>query len=407
MNTFSVDSKPEVTPSVGDIQATEAAHTSGVYTKRSVTIVRGQGAHVWDAEGREYIDCVGGQGAANVGHANPAVARAIAEQATRLISCPEMFYNDQRAALEEKLCALTGMPRVFLCNSGTEAVEAAIKFARLVTGRKDIVAAMRGFHGRTLGALSATWEKKYRAPFEPLVSGFYHIPYNDAAALQAAVSQNTAALILEVIQGEGGVIPADPEFLQVAQQACKANGALLILDEVQTGLGRTGRMFAFEHAGLQPDLLCLAKSLAGGLPMGATLLGAGLPALPAHVHGSTFGGNPLACAAALATLAFIEHEQLPERADEIGAWFKSQLAEIASPLVRDVRGRGLMVGLELKVKVGPYLQALMERGVLALSAGLTVIRFLPPLVIERNDLAKVVEAVTEVLVTGAGQGGVQ
>lgn len=400
MNAAAIDPDVNVKLPADPAQASEAAHTSGVYTKRPVTIVRGQGAHVWDTEGREYVDCVGGQGAANVGHANPAVASAIAEQAARLISCPEMFYNDRRAALETKLCDLAGMPRVFLCNSGTEAVEAAIKFARLVTGRTEIVAAMRGFHGRTLGALSATWEKKYRGPFEPLVPGFRHIPYNDTAALQAAISQSTAAVILEVVQGEGGVTPGEPEFLHTAEQACRAAGALLILDEVQTGLGRTGRMFAFQHIGLQPDLVCLAKSLAGGLPMGATLLGPSLPALPAHVHGSTFGGNPLACAAALAALEFIETERLPERAAENGAWFKSQLAEIASPLIRDVRGCGLMVGVELKVKVGPYLQALMEHGVLALPAGLTVIRFLPPLVITYEDLARVVEVVREALAPG-------
>ena len=203
-----------------NIQAIENAHESGVYAKRQVVIVRGAGAKLWDAEGNEYIDCVGGQGAANLGHANPAVAAAIAAQAQTLISCPELFYNDKRAALLEKLTALTGMPRAFLCNSGTEAVELALKFARLRTGRSEVVAAMRGFHGRTMGALSATWEKKYRGPFEPLVPGFKHIPYNDLAALQGAVSDQTAAVILEVVQGEGGVNPGTPEFLLGAQEVC-------------------------------------------------------------------------------------------------------------------------------------------------------------------------------------------
>ncbi len=376
---------------------TENQHTSGLYSKRPVAIVRGQGARLWDSDGREYIDCVGGQGAANLGHCNPAVAAAIARQAQTLISCPEMFYNDQRAELEAKLCAITHMPRVFLCNSGAEANEAAIKFARLSTGRTGMVATMRGFHGRTMGALSATWEKKYRQPFEPLVPGVTHVPYNDLAALEAAVTDQTAAVLLEVVQGEGGVNPGTPEFLLGAQELCRARGALLIIDEVQTGFGRTGRMFAHQHYGLQPDLLNLAKSIAGGLPMGATLIGERVGELPAQTHGSTFGGNPLACAASLAAIGYLEEHDLPARAAELGAWFKAALAEIQSPLVREVRGLGLMVGMELKQKVTPYLQALMAEGVMALPAGLTVMRFLPPLVIEKDDLVKVVETVRKIL----------
>lgn len=379
------------------IQAIEDRHTTGVYTKRPAVMVRGQGAHLWDADGREYIDCVGGQGAANLGHANPVVAQAIAEQANRLISCPEMFYNDQRALLEEKLCQAAGMGRVFLCNSGTEAVEAAIKFARLLTGRTEILATMRGFHGRTFGALSATWEKKYREPFEPLVPGFRHIAYNDVAALDEAITEYTAAVLLEVVQGEGGVRPGDPAFLQRAQQLCRERGALLILDEIQTGFGRTGSLFAFQQLSLQPDLLCVAKSMAGGLPMGACLLKEGLGPLPAQAHGSTFGGNPLACAASLAALSYIESEQLADRAAELGAWFLARLRQVQSPRIREVRGLGLMVGIELKEKVTPYLQSLMNEGVLALPAGLTVMRFLPPLVIERQDLAIVAEKVQSVL----------
>ena len=385
--------------STDQIFTIEDTHTSGLYTKRPVAIVRGRGARLLDSDGREYIDCVGGQGAANLGHANARVAQVIAEQAQTLISCPEMFYNDRRAELESKLCAISGYSRVFLCNSGTEAVEAAIKFARITTGRTGIIAAMRGFHGRTMGALSATWEKKYREPFEPLVPGYTHVPYNNLDALDAAVTEDTAAVILEVVQGEGGVNPGQAEYLRGAQAICRARGALLILDEVQTGFGRTGRMFAFQHYGLAPDLVCLAKSIAGGLPMGAVLIGERVGKLPPGVHGSTFGGNPLACAAALAVIDEIEQNKLPERAAELGAWFVQQLKTIESPLIREARGLGLMVGVELKQKVTPYLQALMATnpGVLALPAGLTVLRFLPPLVIEQNDLAQVVEAVRSVL----------
>jgi acetylornithine/LysW-gamma-L-lysine aminotransferase len=400
MASLAQNSKEKVSTITAGSQALmdlENQHTSGVYTKRPVVIVRGSGAHLWDADGKEYIDCVGGHGSANIGHANPAIARAIAEQAEILISCPEMFYNDRRTALLEKLTALAGMPRAFLSNSGTESVEAAFKFARLLTGRSEIVATMRGFHGRTFGALSATWEKKYRTPFEPLVPGFSHVPYNDLASLSQAVSDKTASVILEIVQGEGGVNPGSAEYLQGAQKLCRDKGALLIIDEVQTGFGRTGKMFAFQHYNLEPDFLCVAKSIAGGLPMGATLLSSRLADLPSQVHGSTFGGNPLVCAAALASLDFIEKNKLAEHAAELGPWFINQLAQIKSPLVREVRGLGLMVGIELKQKVTPYLQALMNKGVMALPAGLTVMRFLPPLVISRQELAQVVDVVQKVI----------
>lgn len=377
----------------------ENQHTSGVYAKRSVVIVRGQGASLFDDQGREYIDCVGGQGVANIGHAHPAVAAAIAQQAQKLITCPEMFYNDQRAALETRLVQIApqGIQRVFLCNSGTEAVEAAIKFARYSTGKREIIAAMRGFHGRTMGALSATWNKKYRQPFEPLVSGYTHVPFNDPAKMLEAVSADTAAVLLEVVQGESGVYPADLEFLQAAQEACRKTGALLIIDEVQTGFGRTGKMFALEHFGLQPDLICAAKSLAGGVPIGAVLIGERVGKFSPGIHGSTFGGNPLSCAAALAALDVLENEQLPQRAAQMGSSMMQKLQQIPSPRIREVRGMGLMIGVEIKQKVAPYLQALMDHGVMALSAGMTVIRLLPPLVITQEQADQAVAALEQVL----------
>jgi acetylornithine/LysW-gamma-L-lysine aminotransferase len=361
-----------------DVIMLEGQHTSGVYNKRGVVIVRGQGALLWDDQGREYIDCVGGQGAANLGHANPAVAAAIAEQAAQIVSLPEIFPNDKRAALSARLCELTGLPRVYLCNSGTEAVEAAIKFARISTHRTEIVAAMRSFHGRTFGSLSATWNKAYREPFEPLVPGFRHAPYNNLEALSKAVNENT-------------------EYLRGAEQLCHERGALLILDEVQTGFGRTGKWFAFQHHDLHPDLLCLAKSIAGGVPMGATLIGEKLGTLPGHVHGSTFGGNPLACAASLAALSEMERLGLAQRAAENGVYFREHLQEINSPLIREVRGLGLLVGVELKKKSAPYIAGLMKHGVMTLSAGMNVIRFLPPLVITRGQLDRVVTVLAQVL----------
>jgi acetylornithine/LysW-gamma-L-lysine aminotransferase len=379
----------------------EDRHNSRVYNKQPLVLVRGEGARLWDADGKGYIDCVGGHGVANVGHANPAVMKAVTDQVQRLTICPNGFYNDQRAQLLAELARIAppGLERAFLCNSGTEAVEAALKFARISTGRTKIVAAMRGFHGRTFGALSATWHKQYRQSFEPLVPGFEFVPYNRLERVQQAVDDETAAVILEVIQGEGGVVPGDGEYLRGVQALCQERGALFIIDEVQTGFGRTGRMFASQHHDLRPDLMCMAKAVAGGLPMGAVLIGPRVGKLPKKTHGSTFGGNPLACAAALATIRYIESERLPQRATELGVRLMDGLKAIPSPLVREVRGLGLMVGVELRDKSAPYLAALAERGVLALSAGATVMRFLPPLVISAEDVDTVVQQVAAVLET--------
>ncbi|MBT7073675.1 MAG: aspartate aminotransferase family protein [Anaerolineae bacterium] len=384
---------------MSNTQTIENAHTSGVYAKRDMTIVRGEGATLYDDQDNAYIDCVGGQGAANLGHAHPKVVAAITEQAQKIISVPEMFYNDTRAALLEKLTSLApeGMDRAFLSNSGTEAVEAAFKFARFSTKRTGIIATMRGFHGRSMGALSATWNKKYRSPFQPLIPGIKHVPYNKLDRLDAAIDENTAAVILEAVQGEGGVYPGDAEYLLGAQELCKERGALLIMDEIQTGFGRTGKMFAVNHYDLKPDIMTIAKSMAGGVPMGATLLSERVAELSKGIHGSTFGGNPLAAAASLAALNALVDEKLPERAAELGAYFLAELQKIESPLVRGVRGMGLMLGIEIKKKVAPYLAALTERGILALPAGMTVIRFLPPLVIEKEQIDEVIAALKEVL----------
>ncbi|MCS6993818.1 MAG: aspartate aminotransferase family protein [Anaerolineales bacterium] len=378
----------------------ENKHTSGLYTKQNFAIVRGKGASLWDSDGNEYIDCSSGHGVANLGHAHPKVAAAVAEQASKLVTLFETFPNDQRAALMEKLTALTpGLDRVFFCNSGTEANEAAIKFARLSTGRPGIVAAMRGFHGRTLGSLSATWNKKYREPFEPLVPEYTHFAYNNIAALEKAVTDRTAAVLLEPVQGEGGVYPAEPAFLQAARRICDERGALLVMDEVQSGFGRTGRMFAYQHYEIVPDMVCVAKSLAGGIPMGAVLLGPAVTNLGPGLHGSTFGGNPLSCAAAVAALTAIQEEDLPRQAAEKGAYLMEKLRALNLPTVREVRGLGLMVGIELKQKVAPYIKALQEKRIIALNAGLTTIRLLPPLVITYQQLDAVVAALAEVLAT--------
>jgi acetylornithine/LysW-gamma-L-lysine aminotransferase len=341
---------------------------------------------------------VSGQGSANLGHSHPAIVAAVQQQATQLLSCGEIFPNDQRAAyLEALAAALPFAARLFLCNSGAESIEASIKFARLLTGRTRIVAAKRSFHGRTLGALSATWEPKYRKPFEPLLPDVVHVAYNDVPALEEAVDSNTAAVLLEPVQGEGGVnVPAD-NYLHDARRICDAAGALLILDEVQTGFGRTGRLFSMQHSGVVPDMLALAKSIAGGLPMGAVALHERHGTLPTGAHGSTFGGNPLVCAAAAAVLRVMHEEDIPRQADEKGAWLMHHLRELNAPRVREVRGMGLLVGLELKTRVQPTLMALLERGVLALPAGPNVLRLLPPLIIDDDDLHTVVAHVSDVL----------
>jgi len=377
----------------------EQRYTSGAYPKRPVAITHGSGAWVWDADGHAYIDMAGGHGVALLGHAHPAIAEAVASQSRRLITCPEIFYNDRRAELYARLRAQTpgDIGRFFLCNSGAEAVEGALKLARLLTGRSRVVATRNGFHGRTMGALSATWNPKYRQVYEPLVPGFVHIPYNDLAAADEAIHEQTAAVILEAVQGEGGVHPAQTEFLHGLQRICRERGALLILDEIQTGLGRTGRWFACQHHDLVPDVLCLGKGLAGGLPMGAVAWRCALGGFPKGSHGSTFGGNPLVCAASIANLNVLEREQLPERAAQVGGRFLQALQAMQHPLVREVRGMGLMIGMELRRRVTPLLKILMRNGILALPAGPTVLRLLPPLIIEEADLEMAVRVIQSAL----------
>ena len=376
----------------------ERRHGLEVYPKRDMVLVRGRGAEVWDDRGRRYVDCVGGIGVASVGHANQAVAEAVACQAKTLVTCPGIFYNDARARLVDKLAAIApdGLSRAFLCNSGAEAVEAAIKFARLTTGRAGTVATVRGFHGRTLGALSATHKPAYREPFEPLVPGVTFVPFNRPERLAEAVGTDTAAVVIEPVQGEGGIRPAESAFLEAARRACDETGALLVFDEIQTGFCRTGRMFACEHHGVVPDLLCLAKAIAGGVPLGAVMAGDGFRIEPGR-HGSTFGGNPLACAAGLAAIRFMEEEDLAGRAERMGARFRSRFDARSLRGVRALRQIGLMIGVELRGRCRPYINALTERGVLTLPAGPNVIRILPPLVITEAQIDEVVGALHDVL----------
>jgi len=375
----------------------EQKYELAVYPRRDVVLVSGKGARLFDDQGNAYIDCASNVGVSNIGHGHESVAKAVYEQYLALGNCYSMFYNPVRARLAEKLVNLApgDLNRVFFCNSGAEANEAALKFARSSTGKPEIIACMRGFHGKTMGALAATWGPEYQKPFAPMLPGLKHVPFNNFDKLEAAVGEQTAAVLLEPVQGEGGVRVGDPEYFQKVRDLCDGRNILLIMDEVQTGFGRTGTMFACQQF-VTPDLLCLAKSLAGGIPMGAVLCNDRV-SVPLKSHTSTFGGNPTACAAALASIDVIESEHLVQNAKTLGDYFRKQLQGIESQKIRQVRGLGLMIGLELKEKAGPYVQKLMDKGVIVLLAGATVIRLLPPLVISKAQIDTVVKALKEVL----------
>jgi acetylornithine/LysW-gamma-L-lysine aminotransferase len=319
-----------------------------------------------------------------------------------MITCHGSFYNDARAEFIEKLAGImpSGLDQFFLCNSGAEAVECALKLARKYTGRKEVLAMMRAYHGKTMGALSATWKPKYKEGFEPLVPGFKHVPYGSLEKVEEEMNENVAAVIVEAIQGEGGVHVAPNGYLPGLRELCNDGGSLLILDEVQTGLGRTGKMFAFEHWNIVPDIVCLAKGIAGGLPMGVVAARREvMSSFKVGDHTTTFGGSPLVCAAASATLDVILHERLVDKARRLGGSFKNKLEELGRKLnvVREVRGLGLMLGMELRVKCRDAILEALEKGVILMDAGVNVLRFLPPLVVEEGQLNQVVEVLEEVL----------
>ncbi len=390
------------TQASADWVALETKHASGAYAPKPITFVRGEGVRMWDAEGKEYIDCGTGIGVAALGHAHPALTKAIADQASTLMTVAAGYYhNDVRAAFMAKLAQIApeGMNRVFVSNSGTESIEAALKMAKLKTGRSGVVAAIRGFHGRTMGTLGATWKKTYREPFFPLIPGYSHVPFGDVHAIKEAVTQETAAVLLEPIQGEGGIYPAPEGYLKKVREICDENGALLILDEVQSGMGRTGKWFACEHSDVVPDALCLAKALGAGMPIGATVFKDEL-SFDKGQHGSTYGGNPLACRAALTVIETIESENLLQHIAEVGEYFKEgllALADLNPDKIKEVRGIGLMLAVQTKDKVAPILNALLENGVMALGATPTSMRFLPSFIISKDEVDHVLSVLDDVL----------
>ncbi|MCS7120417.1 MAG: aspartate aminotransferase family protein [Nitrososphaerota archaeon] len=378
-----------------------------VYQKFPAAITRGKGAILYDVKGKEYIDCMGGYGVGIVGHCHPKVVKALKEQCERLITCHGSYYNDIRAEFLEKLIQLCpkGLERVFLCNSGAEAVECALKVAAKFTGRSEFISMVRGYHGKTLGALSVTWDLKYRESFQSIInSEVKFVPYGRSENVAEAISDRTAAVIVEPVQGEGGVHVAPEGFLESIRRTCDENGALMIVDEIQTGLGRTGRMWACEHWGVVPDIMCIGKGLGGGVPIGATVAKPEImDCLKIGEHTSTFGGNPIACAAASAVLDIIVEEKLVERARTLGEKMHVMLEGLVEEfkILREVRGLGLMIGLECRLPIQKFLLSALYKGLLLLYSGKNVIRLLPPLVIGEDLLEKAVEILREVFTESA------
>jgi acetylornithine/N-succinyldiaminopimelate aminotransferase len=377
-----------------EVVGRETRHVLQTYRRQAVTFVRGQGVRLWDAEGREYVDLLSGIGVAALGHSHRGLARAIGEQSETLIHTSNLFYHPLQGQLAERLANLSGLPRAFFCNSGTEAVEACLKFARRYwytkgERRPEIIALEESFHGRTFGSLSVTSDEHYRAPFEPLLAGVKFVPVNEPAALAAAVSSSTAAIIAEPVQGEGGIRPLTPAFAAAINEACAKTGALFIADEVQSGLGRTGYPFYFAALGLKPHLVAVGKALGGGVPIGAALVSQEVAdAISYGDHGSTYGGNLLACRAALCVLDELVGGGLLAHIGRIGHHFEKRLKAIAAkhPIVKEVRGRGLMWGLELTRDAAPVVPAALERGVVVNRTAETVVRLLPPLVITEAEV---------------------
>lgn len=404
----SLASKPAFTTQ--DYINLETTYGANNYHPLDVVITKGEGVWVWDIEGKQYLDCLSAYSALNQGHCHPRILQTMVEQASKLTLTSRAFYNDQLGLFYQKLSQLSGLPKVLPMNSGAEAVETAIKAIRkwaytvkgVPANQAEIIVCKNNFAGRTISLISFSTEEQYRFGFAPFTPGFKVIPYGDAAALEAAITANTAAFFLEPIQGEGGIIIPPDGYLREAERICRENNVLLVFDEIQTGLGRTGKMFAFEYEGVKPDGITVGKALSGGFyPISAFVsTHEVMDVFNPGDHGSTFGGNPLAAAVGLAALDVIVDERLPERAAELGDYFISGLRAIKSPHVKEVRGRGLLIGVELKPSAGGarrFCKALMQVGILAKETREHIIRFAPPLVITRSQLDWALERIEGVL----------
>lgn len=383
------------------LQEIDGQYYLQVYRRQPLTLARGKGARVWDTDGREYIDALAGIAVNSVGHCHPKVVEAIQKQAETLIHISNIYTSEPQIMLAEKLAGLTGLDKVFFCNSGAEAVEGAFKLARKYAhskGRGGTIISMEGcFHGRTLATIAAGKEK-YQKGFEPIPAGFVRIPFNDIDALRNTINDETAAIIFETVQGEGGIRPADVEYMRQVRQLCDETGIVLILDEIQCGVGRTGTFFAYEQYGVVPDILAVAKALGGGMPIGAFAVRQSIAdAITFGEHGTTFGGNPLACATALAVIDVVESEGLAAMAASKGARAMQRLKEAAQdiPAIRDVRGMGLMLGVELAFEGKDVVTAMREKGVLSNVTAENVIRIVPPLIISDEELDTVIDVLVE------------
>ncbi len=386
----------------------DSEYVMGTYARQPVMFVRGEGARLWDSDGKEYLDFLAGIAVCGVGHCHPRVARAIGEQAATLMHLSNLYYNPLQPALARRLCELTCMERAFFCNSGAEANECAIKIARKWAKQHkgpdcyEILTFERSFHGRTLATVTATAQPKYQEPFTPLPPGFRYLPVGDLHALDEAINERTCAVMIEPIQGEAGVHIVPPQFMAAIRALCDESGILMICDEVQSGMGRTGRFLAGAHSGIAPDIVTLAKAIADGMPMGVCLArGEAARTLVPGDHGSTFGGQPLACAAALAALDVLEEEDLMNHAARVGDHFLAGLRRLqqAMPeMVQEARGVGLMVGLELSVPEAKRIQKeMLARGIVINAIGDTILRFVPPLVVTEADCDRVVQTLEEIL----------
>ena len=373
-----------------------------LYQRFPVTIEKGVGAHIWDIDGKEYIDCMGGYGVALVGHQNQRVNNAIKKQLDKIITVHSSLYNKTREEFLKMLIGLApkGLTQVHLNNSGAEAIEAAIKFARKFTGKKGMIAMKGSYHGKSFGALSLTFSPKYRKPFEPLVEKVSFASFGDIESLRSVIDDDTAFVILEPIQGESGIIVAPEGFLQEVRKLCNEKGILLIFDEIQAGLGRTGRLWACDHWNTVPDILCLAKGIAGGVPMGVTLVRPDiLASMNKGEHSSTFGGNPLSCAAGIASLKALTEDGLIENSEKMGKIFREGLEKLKEKhtMIREIRGKGLMIGIEMKFEIKDILMGLIKEGILMLYSGRNILRILPPLVISEDDITKVLHVLDSIL----------
>ncbi|WP_445474066.1 acetylornithine transaminase [Methanococcoides methylutens] len=365
------------------------------YTRQPIALESGKGSVVRDINGNEFIDCVAGIAVNNVGHCHPRVVEAISKQAEKLIHVSNIYYTDVQAQLAEELINITNMGRAFFCNSGTEAVEAAMKLARVTTGKTEFIAAEHSFHGRTMGALTVTHKSIYRTPFEPLIQGEKFVAYNDAQAIRDEITKDTAAVIVEPIQGEGGInVPSD-EYLKEVRGICDENDMLLIFDEVQTGFGRTGKWFCKDHSKVEPDIMTMAKAIGGGFPMGAIVARDGI-SFGKSQHAATFGGGPLACAAALASINVIRDEKLVERSAQMGEYFMDKLRSLELGSIVEVRGRGLMIGVEIDKPCADIVDLARENGVLLNCTSEKVIRIAPPLVITKEQIDTVVDVLAQI-----------